>query len=167
MSIWLCQVPYQIPNSIPVMPQNVMDNPERVFTNVIFIVADEFKSLADLLVGFWAFFKPLSVSIRSSLTIRDMLSWVGFINHMGHELGGLAAYIHGAHLVLLDGVGLGTGGTLNVVDDVQRSCSEFLKEQLLDGAKHIVDEAAGTCLEGINGTLIVLGMQGWMVCKRD
>ena len=41
--------------------------------------------------------------------MRDLLAWAGFINATAAQLGVLAAYAHGAHLVLLDGIGLGVG----------------------------------------------------------
>jgi midasin len=41
--------------------------------------------------------------------VRDLLSWAGFINATSPQLGLLPAYAHGAHLVLLDGIGLGVG----------------------------------------------------------
>ncbi len=41
--------------------------------------------------------------------MRDLLAWAGFINATTPQLGPLAAYAHGAHLVLLDGIGLGVG----------------------------------------------------------
>lgn len=41
--------------------------------------------------------------------VRDLLAWVGFINAAAPQLGVLPAYAHGAHLVLLDGIGLGVG----------------------------------------------------------
>jgi hypothetical protein len=41
--------------------------------------------------------------------VRDLLAWAGFINATAPQLGVLAAYAHGAHLVLLDGIGLGVG----------------------------------------------------------
>lgn len=60
----------------------------------------------------------LSVSSTPPLTphpsptpsaVRDLLAWAGFINATAPQLGILAAYAHGAHLVLLDGIGLGVG----------------------------------------------------------
>lgn len=40
--------------------------------------------------------------------MRDLLSWVTFINATGRSLGYEHAFIHGAFLVLLDGLSLGT-----------------------------------------------------------
>lgn len=41
--------------------------------------------------------------------VRDLLAWAGFIAVTHSQLGLLPAYAHGAHLVLLDGIGLGVG----------------------------------------------------------
>lgn len=42
------------------------------------------------------------------LSVRDLLSWVSFINCTAQGVGLSAAFVHGALLVLLDGLGLGT-----------------------------------------------------------
>lgn len=42
------------------------------------------------------------------LTVRDLLSWVAFINMTERSLGPEFAFLHGAFLVLLDGLSLGT-----------------------------------------------------------
>lgn len=39
---------------------------------------------------------------------------VRFINSAAAHIGAEAAYVHGAHLVLLDGIGLGVGMPLQV-----------------------------------------------------
>lgn len=52
---------------------------------------------------------PLSLPSTAATTVRDLLAWVGFINAAAPQLGVLPAYAHGAHLVLLDGIGLGVG----------------------------------------------------------
>lgn len=41
------------------------------------------------------------------MSLRDLLSWVTFINKAAPKIGLFPAYIHGAFLVLLDGLGLG------------------------------------------------------------
>lgn len=46
--------------------------------------------------------------------VRDLLAWAGFIAATAPQLGLLPAYAHGAHLVLLDGIGLGVGMSAEV-----------------------------------------------------
>lgn len=41
------------------------------------------------------------------LTVRDLLSWVAFIDSTERNLGPEYAFLHGAFLVLLDGLSLG------------------------------------------------------------
>lgn len=41
--------------------------------------------------------------------MRDLLAWAHFITTTCPQVGALPAYAHGAHLVLLDGIGLGVG----------------------------------------------------------
>ncbi|PNX58139.1 midasin, partial [Trifolium pratense] len=41
------------------------------------------------------------------LTVRDLISWVAFFDITGESLGPEHALLHGAFLVLLDGLSLG------------------------------------------------------------
>lgn len=47
------------------------------------------------------------LQIGRMLTVRDLLSWVSFINATEESLGLDYAFLHGAFLVLLDGLSLG------------------------------------------------------------
>lgn len=73
---------------------------------------------ADLVIArmldFWQFFNSISSAARSVLSIRDLLAWARFINSVAASFDPLAAYAHGAYLVLLDGIGLGTGMQMEV-----------------------------------------------------
>jgi len=72
------------------------------------------NQVVDLLLDFWQFFHAKAGAAKSVLSVRDLLAWAGFINTAAPHLGALAAYAHGAHLVLLDGIGLGIGMPLEV-----------------------------------------------------
>jgi midasin len=66
--------------------------------------------VAARLQDFWRFFKAhVADAARQALTIRDILAWIAFVRAAAPEVGALIAYAHGAHLVLLDGIGLGVG----------------------------------------------------------
>ena len=39
--------------------------------------------------------------------MRDLISWVTFMNETEENLGSVHAFLHGAFLVVLDGLGLG------------------------------------------------------------
>jgi midasin len=60
------------------------------------------------LLTFWRFFSH-RVGGRAALSVRDLLAWARFVAAAAPAVGLLPAYAHGAHLVLLDGVGLGLG----------------------------------------------------------
>lgn len=42
-----------------------------------------------------------------TLTVRDLVSWISFVNVTGETLGPKHAFLHGVFLVLLDGLSLG------------------------------------------------------------
>ncbi|KAJ4772445.1 Midasin [Rhynchospora pubera] len=65
------------------------------------------SSLAKCVANFWKWFNELQVG--RTLTIRDLLSWINFINVTTKEkkLGPESALIHGVFLILLDGLTLG------------------------------------------------------------
>ena len=67
------------------------------------------EAVADRLLAFWRFFQERAGAARGALTVRDLLAWAGFVAAAAPRVGALAAYAHGAHLALLDGVGLGLG----------------------------------------------------------
>jgi midasin len=47
------------------------------------------------------------------LSVRDLFSWVSFMNITWTDLGPNNAFVHGALLVLLDGIGLGELAGIN------------------------------------------------------
>lgn len=72
---------------------------------------DEVRTeVSERLLHFWQFFRQRAGPVAgAALSVRDLLSWAGFINTAAPTLGALPAYAHGAHLTLLDGIGLGAG----------------------------------------------------------
>lgn len=75
------------------------------------------------LMEFWAFYNSKSAALRSVLSIRDLLAWARFVNTTAPSIGALAAYAHGAYLVLLDGIGLGIGMQMEV--RLSPSCRQY------------------------------------------
>ena len=67
------------------------------------------EAVAPRLLAFWRFFQERAGAARGALTVRDLLAWAGFVGAAAPRVGALPAYAHGAHLALLDGVGLGLG----------------------------------------------------------
>ncbi len=66
--------------------------------------------MSERLLRFWQFYRQRAgPAAGTALSVRDLLSWAGFINIAAPRIGALLAYAHGAHLTLLDGIGLGAG----------------------------------------------------------
>lgn len=88
----------------------------------------ELLHLADPLLNFWKWFH--SMETGRMLTVRDLLSWTTFVNTTEKDIGMDSAFIHGAFLVLLDGLGLGSGKSNAAVVRLKEACLNFLLHQL-------------------------------------
>ncbi|PHT84114.1 hypothetical protein T459_12557 [Capsicum annuum] len=104
--------------------------------------------LVDLMMKFWEWFNNLQIG--RALTVRDLLSWVSFINVTERILQPESAFLHGAFLVLLDGLSLGT--------NISRTDAAGLREKflgfLLDGLKEL-----NLCFDCSNISMLV--SYGW------
>jgi midasin len=79
---------------------------------------------------------PSSPYSGYSLTLRDILSWARFIvesRQANKELGLWEAYCHGACLMHLDGLGLGTGLALEDSSSVRTKAEAVLLDQVPEG----------------------------------
>ncbi|KAE8646507.1 midasin [Cucumis sativus] len=91
--------------------------------------------LVDLMLNFWEWFNHLQSG--RMLTVRDLLSWVSFIDSTEMNLGPEYAFLHGAFLILLDGLSLGTGMSKRDAEELRKRCFSFLLEKLkLDDTLH-------------------------------
>ncbi len=102
------------------------------------------EDIAPRLLAFWQFWGArVATAARQTLTVRDLLAWAVFFNATTATLGPLLAYVHGAYLVVIDGIGLGVG----VPDDAARAmramCHDFLLSQLPSEVHAAASEAAG------------------------
>lgn len=89
------------------------------------------ESVAPRLLAFWEFFRACPGALRAvPLSVRDLLAWVSFVNAAEPSLGAVEAFLHGAHLVLLDGLGLGVGMPEEAVRSIRRACRAFLEQSL-------------------------------------
>lgn len=72
-------------------------------------------ALVSNIVSFWGFFNAnIAHLAHQVLSIRDLLSWVDFINAASSDVETSLVFAHGAQLVLLDGLGLGVGLSVEV-----------------------------------------------------
>ncbi|KAJ8774196.1 hypothetical protein K2173_009627 [Erythroxylum novogranatense] len=91
----------------------------------------ELSYIVDSLLKFWEWFKQLQTG--KMLTVRDLLSWIEFINVTKGSLGTDDAFLHGLFLVVLDGLSLGTGiSTRDALLLRKESFSFLLKKLKLD-----------------------------------
>ncbi|XP_030490703.2 midasin isoform X2 [Cannabis sativa] len=91
-------------------------------------VLPNFSCIVDPMLIFWEWFSHLQIG--RMLTIRDLLSWVEFVNVTGSRLGAEYACIHGVFLVLLDGLSLGSGIAKTDAGELRKQCLSFLLEQM-------------------------------------
>uniref|UniRef100_A0A0D9XKA7 Midasin n=1 Tax=Leersia perrieri TaxID=77586 RepID=A0A0D9XKA7_9ORYZ len=88
----------------------------------------EVSCFGDCIVNFWMWFNQLHTG--RMLTIRDLLSWISFINVTEGHLGPQQALIHGLFLILLDGLTLGMNVSKSEATELRRTCLSFLLEEL-------------------------------------
>ena len=98
--------------------------------------------ITPLLLDFWAFYKRSIAPIaRQVLSVRDLLTWIEFINSTTATVGPFVAYAHGAHVAFLDGIGLGVGLSEDASIALRSRCMHFLIGQLPDDAQKSVETA--------------------------
>ncbi|KAK8664402.1 hypothetical protein V6N13_084194 [Hibiscus sabdariffa] len=86
----------------------------------------ELSYIVNPMVNFYEWFNQLQIG--RFLTVRDLLSWIAFVNVS--KLESDHAFIHGAFLVLLDGLSLGTGLSKKDCGELRERCLSFLLELL-------------------------------------
>ncbi|ORY03799.1 P-loop containing nucleoside triphosphate hydrolase protein, partial [Basidiobolus meristosporus CBS 931.73] len=74
---------------------------------------EQVKPFASKMLDFINWYAKALGKDRSIISLRDILSWVEFINEASDKLGAEGSFIHGGSLVLLDGIGSnGSPGTV-------------------------------------------------------
>lgn len=92
----------------------------------------------------------------TSISVRDILSWIKFINQTVVKLGPESSFYHGACLVFLDGIGCGSGKM-----EVSRSKAEQFINSLLNKHGKMLRKPAlttGSELYGISPFFIERGV---------
>ena len=100
-----------LPSSISTTALHALHDPSVHSADQELLAGDELRAeVSERLLCFWQFFRQRAGPTAGvALSVRDLLSWAGFINRAAPSIGALPAYAHGAHLTLLDGIGLGAG----------------------------------------------------------
>ncbi|KAK2975328.1 hypothetical protein RJ640_013841 [Escallonia rubra] len=114
------------------------------------IIDSELSYIVDLMLHFWEWFNQLQTG--RMLTVRDLLSWVDFIRVAKSRLLPEYAFLHGAFLVLLDGLSLGTGISKGDAADLRRKCLSFLLEEL-KGIFRVPTPSVGSDINECNPSL--------------
>ncbi|KAG6397962.1 hypothetical protein SASPL_139412 [Salvia splendens] len=96
------------------------------------ILEPKLPHIVDAMLSFWEWFNLLQTG--RILTVRDLLSWVSFINVSARNLTAESALIHGAFLVLLDGLSLGSNISKVEAAELRVRCLAFLLEKLKENA---------------------------------
>lgn len=84
------------------------------------------NDLSEIMTSFLKWFNEKEFGKRVTISTRDVLSWVNFINQS--DLEWFESCLHGASLVFLDGIG--GGQSLNFHKKVQTQCLEFLLSRI-------------------------------------
>ncbi|KAL1551716.1 midasin-like isoform X1 [Salvia divinorum] len=96
------------------------------------ILEPKLPHIVDVMLSFWEWFNLLQTG--RILTVRDLLSWVSFINVSARNLSAESALVHGAFLILLDGLSLGSNISKAEAAELRVRCLAFLLEKLKENA---------------------------------
>ena len=88
------------------------------------------ERVVDKMLQVWKLFldnalESLEGQKKLFLSIRDLVAWADFVKLKASELGSNLAFGHGAHLVFLDGFGVGTGND-SQMNYLKSSCQDFV-----------------------------------------
>ncbi|KAF5287728.1 hypothetical protein FQA39_LY15748 [Lamprigera yunnana] len=92
----------------------------------------DLSGLGKSMMDFVEWFKDTEIGKRFTMSIRDILTWVNFINICTENVGVADSFLHGACLTFLDSLGSGNTNMENckVLDSFQERCFKFLEDQL-------------------------------------
>lgn len=93
---------------------------------------------------YWVF---ITYCCSTPISVRDVLSWIKFINQSVVKLGPESSFYHGACLVFLDGIGCGSGE----VERISRSAAELFINSLLNKHGKKLRKLAVTAESGFYG----------------
>jgi len=85
------------------------------------------RDFGEMLLKFVIWFNDLSHNRR--LSLRDILSWADFMSQCV-DVPAVDAFVHGACLVVLDGLGIGTGASEQQIQQLHAKCVAKLISQV-------------------------------------
>ncbi|EKX38425.1 hypothetical protein GUITHDRAFT_77201, partial [Guillardia theta CCMP2712] len=96
------------------------------------------------LLLFWQWFSSKNkVTLRRMLSLRDLLAWVEFMNiSKDNGLSMQEGFLHGACLVLLDGLGIGDGSSEASARSLKEESLQYLHAMLSDSSTSPVLQAS-------------------------
>nr|XP_023017788.1 midasin [Leptinotarsa decemlineata] len=93
---------------------------------------DGSSGVGNAIMDFIEWFEKTEVGKRLTISIRDILTWVTFLNTCVDKMDISEAYIHGAYLTFLDSLGSGTTSieSLKHLELFRNNCQQFLTNQV-------------------------------------
>ncbi|XP_018570303.1 midasin [Anoplophora glabripennis] len=90
------------------------------------------SSIGNNIMDFVEWFQNTEIGKRFTISIRDILTWVHFLNVSAEKVDIAEAYIHGASLTFLDSLGSGATSTesLKLLEVFRNDCQQFLINQI-------------------------------------
>ncbi|XP_064960659.1 midasin-like isoform X3 [Musa acuminata AAA Group] len=113
-------------------------------------IKPDLSGFANYMLSFWEWLNKLQIG--RTLTVRDLLSWVSFVNVAEQNLGPIYAFLHGIFLVLLDGLSLGTNISKHDTKKLREDSLLFLVGEL---------KMADSTLVLVDSQLTKLENYGW------
>lgn len=100
---------------------------------------DGSSGVGKFIMNFIEWFINTEIGKRFTVSIRDILTWVNFINVCAENMNISNAYVHGANLTFLDSLGSGVTSTesLKRLELFKKECQQFLEKQLASIAQTV------------------------------
>lgn len=90
---------------------------------------------------------PSSGGSPTHISIRDIISWVEFMNAVNGKCSEELAFAHGLDALLLDGIGVGSGQVEGAIDQLKKMCLRQIEKVLCDFLPHFVVPVPGATLD--------------------
>ncbi|XP_017784384.1 PREDICTED: midasin [Nicrophorus vespilloides] len=100
------------------------------------------QGVANNIIDFVDWFKLQEIGKRFTISIRDILTWVDFINACVEKIDPATAYFNGACLTFLDSFGSGVTSmeAESVLQEFKNECVNFIKNQLKESTINVASD---------------------------